>query len=120
MYLGTETDYSAGFHQIIGQSGKMREVFAIIEKAARSDIPVLIRGESGTGKELVANALHALGERCDRPFIKLNCSAIPADLLESELFGHEKGAFTPAPTASARAGSSLPAAAPCSWTRSGT
>ncbi|HOD15414.1 MAG TPA: sigma 54-interacting transcriptional regulator [Spirochaetota bacterium] len=94
VYLGKETDYSAGFHQIIGQSGKMREVFAIIEKAAKSGIPVLIRGESGTGKELVANALFALGERKDRPFIKLNCSAIPADLLESELFGHEKGAFT--------------------------
>jgi transcriptional regulator with GAF, ATPase, and Fis domain len=94
VYLGKETDYSAGFHQIIGQSGKMREVFAIIEKAAKSGIPVLIRGESGTGKELVANALYALGERKDRPFIKLNCSAIPADLLESELFGHEKGAFT--------------------------
>ncbi len=94
VYLGKETDYSAGFHQIIGQSGKMREVFAVIEKAAKSGIPVLIRGESGTGKELVANALYALGERKDHPFIKLNCSAIPAELLESELFGHEKGAFT--------------------------
>ena len=94
VYLGSETDYSSGFHQIIGQSARMKEVFSIIEKAAKSGIPVLIRGESGTGKELVANALYALGERRDRPFIKLNCSAIPADLLESELFGHEKGAFT--------------------------
>ena len=94
IYLGNEADYSSGFHQLIGQSAKIKEVFSIIEKAAKSVIPVLIRGESGTGKELVANALYALGERRDRPFIKLNCSAIPADLLESELFGHEKGAFT--------------------------
>jgi len=92
--LHEELDYSSSFQNIIGQSGKMRELFSIIEKAAGSNIPVIIRGESGTGKELVADALYAHGPRRDRPFIKLNCSAIPSELLESELFGHEKGAFT--------------------------
>jgi Nif-specific regulatory protein len=94
VYLREELDYSSSFQNIIGQSGKMRDLFSIIEKAAGSNIPVIIRGESGTGKELVADALYALGPRRDRPFIKLNCSAIPSELLESELFGHEKGAFT--------------------------
>ena len=94
VYLHEELDYSSGFQNIIGQSRKMKEIFSVIEKAAKSTIPVIIRGESGTGKELVADALYALGPRRDKPFIKLNCSAIPSELLESELFGHEKGAFT--------------------------
>lgn len=94
VYLHEELDYSSRFQNIIGQSRKMKEIFNIIEKAAKATIPVIIRGESGTGKELVADALYALGPRRDKPFIKLNCSAIPAELLESELFGHEKGAFT--------------------------
>jgi Nif-specific regulatory protein len=93
-YLHEELDYSSSFQNIIGQSRKMKEIFSVIEKAAKSTIPVIIRGESGTGKELIADALYALGPRRDKPFIKLNCSAIPSELLESELFGHEKGAFT--------------------------
>ncbi len=94
VYLHEELDYSSRFQNIIGQSGAMKEIYGIIEKAARSTIPVIIRGESGTGKELIADALYALGPRRDKPFIKLNCSAIPAELLESELFGHERGSFT--------------------------
>ncbi|MFP4226221.1 MAG: nif-specific transcriptional activator NifA [Desulfobacterales bacterium] len=79
---------------IIGNSNKMREVFQMISQVAESNATVLIRGESGTGKELVANAIHYNSRRSKHPFIKLNCAAIPANLIESELFGHEKGAFT--------------------------
>ncbi len=79
---------------IIGNSNKMREVFQMISQVAESNATVLIRGESGTGKELVANAIHYNSRRSKHPFIKLNCAAIPANLVESELFGHEKGAFT--------------------------
>jgi len=79
---------------IIGNSNKMREVFQMISQVAHSNATVLIRGESGTGKELVANAIHYNSLRSKHPFIKLNCAAIPANLIESELFGHEKGAFT--------------------------
>ncbi|MBU0992850.1 MAG: sigma 54-interacting transcriptional regulator [Proteobacteria bacterium] len=82
------------FENIIGKSPKMQSVFKIIEKAAKTDIPVIVRGESGTGKELVATALQNLSIRRDEPFIKINCAAIPKELMESELFGHEKGAFT--------------------------
>jgi two-component system nitrogen regulation response regulator GlnG len=80
--------------EIIGAAPAMQEVFRAIGRLARSNITVLINGESGTGKELVAHALHKHSPRADRPFIALNMAAIPRDLLESELFGHEKGAFT--------------------------
>lgn len=79
---------------IVGQSGKMREISYLIEKVAPTDATVLIIGESGTGKELVSEAICNNSLRKEQPFIKLNCAAIPAGLLESELFGHEKGAFT--------------------------
>ncbi|MCX8116847.1 MAG: nif-specific transcriptional activator NifA [Desulfobacterota bacterium] len=79
---------------ILGTSQKMAEVFQMIEKVANKDVTVLIRGESGTGKELVANAIHYNSPRASKPFLKLNCAALPGNLIESELFGHEKGAFT--------------------------
>lgn len=79
---------------IIGNSNKMREVFQMISQVSRSNATVLIRGESGTGKELVANSIHYNSHRAKNPFVKVNCAALPANLIESELFGHEKGAFT--------------------------
>ncbi|MCK6546540.1 sigma-54 dependent transcriptional regulator [Myxococcota bacterium] len=83
-----------GKYGMIGQSPKLQAVFKTIEKVAASPTTVLITGESGTGKELIAAALHNNSPRADKPFIKINCAAIPRDLLESELFGYEKGAFT--------------------------
>jgi formate hydrogenlyase transcriptional activator len=82
------------FEQIIGDSPALEAVLAQVERVAATDSTVLILGETGTGKELIARAIHNISPRCGRPFVKLNCSAIPFDLLESELFGHEKGAFT--------------------------
>jgi Nif-specific regulatory protein len=79
---------------IIGNSNKMREVFQMISQVSKSNATVLIRGESGTGKELVANAIHYNSLRSKNPFVKVNCAALPSNLIESELFGHEKGAFT--------------------------
>jgi Nif-specific regulatory protein len=79
---------------IVGNSNKMREVYQMISQVCRSNATVLIRGESGTGKELAANAIHYNSLRAKQPFVKLNCAALPANLIESELFGHEKGAFT--------------------------
>jgi formate hydrogenlyase transcriptional activator len=83
-----------GFDEIIGESPALEFVLAEVERVAPTDSTVLILGETGTGKELIARAIHNISVRCGRPFVKLNCSAIPFDLLESELFGHEKGAFT--------------------------
>ena len=85
---------SSSMTEIIGEAPSMQEVFRAIGRLSRSNITVLINGESGTGKELVAQALHRHSPRADKPFIALNTAAIPRDLLESELFGHEKGAFT--------------------------
>jgi formate hydrogenlyase transcriptional activator len=82
------------FDQIIGNSPALEFVLSEVERVAPTDSTVLVLGETGTGKELIAHAIHNLSARCGRPFVKLNCSAIPFDLLESELFGHEKGAFT--------------------------
>jgi transcriptional regulator with GAF, ATPase, and Fis domain len=82
------------FEQLIGNSAALEGVLEQVERVAPTDSSVLIRGETGTGKELIARAIHNISSRCGRPFIKLNCAAIPFDLLESELFGHEKGAFT--------------------------
>jgi len=79
---------------IVGSSSKMKEVFQMISQVSRSNATVLIRGESGTGKELVASAIHYGSARSKAPFVKVNCAALPANLIESELFGHEKGAFT--------------------------
>jgi formate hydrogenlyase transcriptional activator len=82
------------FEQIIGHSAALEAVFEQVECVATTDSTVLIQGETGTGKELIARAIHNVSTRCGRSFVKLNCAAIPLDLLESELFGHEKGAFT--------------------------
>lgn len=82
------------FEQVIGNSVALEEVFEQVECVASTDSTVLIQGETGTGKELIARAIHNVSTRCGRSFVKLNCAAIPLDLLESELFGHEKGAFT--------------------------
>ena len=82
------------FEEIIGNSSALEMALAEVERVAPTDSTVLILGETGTGKELIARAVHNLSARCGRPFIKLNCAAIPFELLESELFGHEKGAFT--------------------------
>ena len=85
-------------NKIIGKAESMQEVFRAIGKISKTDITVLIRGESGTGKELIAQSLHENSPRSDKPFIAINVAAIPHELLESELFGHEKGSFTGAQT----------------------
>jgi formate hydrogenlyase transcriptional activator len=86
--------YERRFEQIIGNSSALEAVLEQVERVATTGSTVLIQGETGTGKELIAQAIHNISSRCGRPFVRLNCAAIPLDLLESELFGHEKGAFT--------------------------
>jgi len=93
-YLRKEVDKGFGFRNIIGKSESMKGVFNVIRQVADSKSTVLIMGESGTGKELVSRAIHYSGQRRNYPFITINCAAIPDTLIESELFGHEKGAFT--------------------------
>ena len=91
---GDQSSYERRFEQIIGNSPALESVLEQVERVAPTDSTVIIQGETGTGKELIAHAIHNLSARCGRPFVRLNCAAIPLDLLESELFGHEKGAFT--------------------------
>jgi formate hydrogenlyase transcriptional activator len=98
VYLEEEIRTEHNFDEIVGGSGALRRVLKEVETVAPTDSTVLIRGETGTGKELIARALHTLSPRRDRTFVKLTCAAIPAGLIESELFGHEKGTFTGAIT----------------------
>ena len=108
-----------GEDEIIGDSAAIREVRDLADQAAKSDARVLITGENGTGKELVARRIHGASGRARGPFVAVNCAAIPENLIESELFGHEKGASrtrSPAGSASSR----RPTGAPSSWTRSRT
>ena len=100
-YLKTEVEYLKEelrkdfvHGEFVSRSQKMREVFRLIDKVARTSSTVLVTGESGTGKELVARAIHSRGERSGKPFVAVNCGAVPSELMESELFGHEKGSFT--------------------------
>jgi len=92
--LQGQLDEKKAFGALVGMSRPMRELYQAMERVARAPVDVLIRGETGTGKELIARAIHSLSPRKDRPMIKVNCGAIPEGIVESELFGHEKGAFT--------------------------
>ncbi|MGW8220936.1 MAG: sigma-54-dependent transcriptional regulator [Syntrophobacteria bacterium] len=94
IFLREQMAEAIRFENLVGRSEAMQELFTLIQDVAESDSPVLITGETGTGKELVAKAIHAKSARCNGPFIAVNCGAFPENLLESELFGHERGAFT--------------------------
>ena len=94
LLLKEELAVRRGAPQLVGEDPSLRKVFAGLQRAAATDTTVLLEGESGTGKELFARSLHALSPRADQPFVAINCAAIPETLLETELFGHEKGAFT--------------------------
>jgi len=98
VYLREQVDLKEEFEEIIGDSDEIKYVLFKIQQVAPTDASVLIQGETGTGKELVARAIHNASPRKDRPMVKINCAALPANLIESELFGHEKGAFTGAQT----------------------
>jgi transcriptional regulator with GAF, ATPase, and Fis domain len=94
VYLREEIESEYNFEEIIGQSDALQSVFDAIDQVAETDTTVLVRGETGTGKELVARAVHRRSRRDDAMLVKVNCAALPSNLIESELFGHEKGAFT--------------------------
>jgi transcriptional regulator with GAF, ATPase, and Fis domain len=94
LHTTDQYSYERRFEQIIGNSPALEAVLEQVERVATTGSTVLIQGETGTGKELIAQAIHNISSRCGRPFVRLNCAAIPLDLLESELFGHERGAFT--------------------------
>lgn len=98
VYLRERVDLEHEFQEIVGNSDEMKYVLFKVQQVAPTDASVLIQGETGTGKELVAQAIHSAGNRKDRPLVKMNCATLPANLIESELFGHEKGAFTGAQT----------------------
>src|ERR1700744_1887194 len=91
---GTRESRDSQFQRIVGNSAGLETVLKQVERVGPTHSTVLIQGETGTGKELIAQAVHNISPRCNRRFVKVNCAAIPLDLLESELFGHEKGAFT--------------------------
>jgi transcriptional regulator with GAF, ATPase, and Fis domain len=94
LYLKEEVKIESSYGDILGHSEAMKSVMSQVEQVAETDSTVLIQGETGTGKELVARAIHKLSPRCDKPMVRVNCAAIAPTLIESELFGHEKGAFT--------------------------
>jgi formate hydrogenlyase transcriptional activator len=108
----------SGLPRIIGNSAALRHVLGMVRVVAPTDATVLLNGETGTGKELIAEAIHQYNERSNGPFVKVNCAAIPAGLLESELFGHE--APTPERSRAVLDGSSGLTEVPCSWMRSVT
>src|SRR4030042_1263021 len=97
-FLRKEVETVRGFDQIISQNKAMLEIFELVKKVGYTSTNILIIGESGTGKELIARAIHRQGSRKNGPFVAVNCAAIPPELMESEMFGHERGAFTGAPT----------------------
>ena len=94
VYLRSEVSGVHRYGEILGESKEIEKVLEQVERVARTDMTVLVLGETGTGKELVARLLHEKSGRRERPLVKVNCSALPAELIESELFGHERGAFT--------------------------
>ena len=116
--LRQQLQQTLGLENIVGRSPAMTQVFELVKKAARSEANILVLGESGTGKELIARAIHANSPRASQPFVPVDCASLPEQLLESELFGHEKGAFTGAVRTQGRADGDRPPRARCSSTRS--